>query len=267
MFQDTQPATLDATGGTDPWAPFRVARPQECLALLRQLRDVPVPLNLNGPDGSMLNTTLWTVDAAAGRISFSADANVITGISAMDRLVEADEAVAVAYMDSVKLQFEVQGIVLVRGAHASTLQCAMPAAIYRFQRRNAYRVRPAESQAPTANFRHPAIPDMPLSLRVLDLSIGGCALWRPRDVPPLQAGTSLGEVTVALDSETRFAVGLSLQHVTALGRGGDNGGSGGSGDSGVRLGCEWQRLGGNAARVLQRWIDQAQKRRRLHALD
>ena len=257
MFQDTQPATLDATGGSDPWAPFRVARPQECLALLRQLRDGPLPLNLSGPDGSMLNTTLWTVDAAAGRISFCADA----GMPAAERLVQADEAVAVAYMDSVKLQFVVQGMVLVRGTQASTLQCAMPAAIYRFQRRSAYRVRPAESQAPTAHFRHPAIPDMPLALRVLDLSIGGCALWRPQDVPPLQAGTSLGEVTVALDSETRFTVGLSVQHVTSLGGGCK------SGDSGERLGCEWQRLGGNAERVLQRWIDQTQKRRRLLALD
>ena len=182
----------------------------------------------------------------------------------MERLVQADEAVAVAYMDSVKLQFDLQGLMLVRGAKSCALQCGLPRDIYRFQRRNAYRVRPAESQAPTANFRHPAIPDMPLSLRVLDLSIGGCALWRPQNVPPLQAGTSLGEVTVALDCETRCAVGLSLQHVTALGRSGDNGGSG---DSGVRLGCEWQRLGGNAARVLQRWIDQTQKRRRLQVLD
>jgi hypothetical protein len=36
--------------------------------------------------------------------------------------------------------------------------------------------------------------------------------------------------------------------------------------AGVRLGCEWQRLGGAAERTLQRWIDQAQKRRRMLSL-
>ena len=253
MFEHTQPATLDAAGGADPWAPFRVTRPEECLALLRQLRDGPVPINLNGPDGTLLTTTLWTVDAAAGRLIFTAN----PGLPALDRLVEADEAVAVAYMDSVKLQFELQGIVLVRGASASMLQASLPAALYRFQRRSAYRVRPADRQTPKANFYHPGIPDMQLALRLLDVSIGGCALWCPQDVPPLQAGTVLGEVSVALDGDTRFTVSLQLQHISSLGLG----------DNGLRLGCEWQRLSGSAERVLQRWIDQTQKRRRLLALD
>ena len=253
MFEHTQPATLDAAGGVDPWAPFRVTRPQECLALLRQLRDGPVPVNLNGPDGSLLTTTLWSVDEASRRLSFT----VNLGMPALDRLVEADEAVAVAYLDSVKLQFELQGIVLVRGALASTLQASLPAALYRFQRRSAYRVRPADSQTPKANFYHPGIPDMQLALRLLDVSIGGCALWCPQDVPPLQAGTVLGEVSVALDGDTRFTVSLQLQHISSLGLG----------NNGLRLGCEWQRLSGSAQRLLQRWIDQTQKRRRLSAQD
>ena len=50
---------------------------------------------------------------------------------------------------------------------------------------------------------------------------------------------------------------LSLQHVTSLSRG----------EGGVRLGCEWQIQGGPGERVLQYWIDQTQKRRRLLSLD
>ena len=91
MFQDTRPAELDADGGADPWAPFRVSRPQECVALLRQLRDGQVPINLNGPDGSTLTTTLWSIDDKQSQLSFTAD----PGIPALDRLVEADEGVAV----------------------------------------------------------------------------------------------------------------------------------------------------------------------------
>ena len=253
MFHDTRPAELDASGGEDPWAPFRVNHPQERLSLLRQLRDGQVAVILNGPDGAVLTSTLWSVDGPQGRLSFTAD----PGLPALGRLAEADEAVAVAYMDSVKLQFDLQGFMVVRGGQTCTLQCSPPQAIYRFQRRGAFRVRTPERQAPTAHLRHPSIPDMRLGLRVLDVSIGGCALWFPQDLPPLQAGTRIADVIVELDPDTRFTTALQLQHVTSLS----------AGDSGVRLGCEWKNLGGAAERVLQRWIDQTQKRRRLLTLD
>ncbi len=253
MFHDTRPAELDTSGGEDRWAPFRISHPQERLALLRQLRDGQVPIILNGPDGATMTSTLWAVDETQPRLSFT----INPGMPAVGRLVEADEAVAVAYMDSVKLQFDLHHIVAVHGTQASTLQCALPQSIYRFQRRNAYRVRSGERQAPTARLRHPSIPDMQLGLRVLDLSIGGCALWLPKDLPTLQAGTRIADVVVELDLENRFSATLQLQHVTALG----------THDTGVRLGCEWQQLSGQSERVLQRWIDHTQKRRRLLALD
>jgi c-di-GMP-binding flagellar brake protein YcgR len=253
MFHDTRPAALDASGGEDAWAPFRVTHPHERLSLLRQLRDGQQAVILNGPDGAVLTSSLWSVDGPQGRLSFTAD----LGLPALTRLVDSDEAVAVAYMDSVKLQFDLHGFMVVRGGQTTTLQCTQPEVIYRFQRRGAFRVRTPERQAPTAHLRHPSIPDMRLSLRVLDVSIGGCALWFPHDLPPLQAGTRISEVTVELDSDTRFTTTLQLQHVTSLG----------AADSGVRLGCEWKNLGGAAERVLQRWIDQMQKRRRLLSLD
>ncbi|MDP1902191.1 MAG: flagellar brake protein [Rubrivivax sp.] len=255
MFQDTRPAELDTMGGPDPWADFRVTHPQERLRLLRELRDGNVPVILNTPGGSALSTTVWAVDEAQRRLNFSAE----MGLPQLERLVEADEAVAVAYLESVKLQFELQDFVLVRGAQACTLQCRLPGEIYRFQRRSAYRVRTGGPQGSVVRLRHPAIPDMPLALRMLDVSIGGCALWLPDKVPALQAGTRLGEVHVELDIETRFSTSLAVQHVSSQGRSTTNAG-------GVRLGCEWKPLNHGAERVLQRWIDRAQQRRRLLAL-
>ena len=87
MDLDTRPAALDASGGEDRWAPFRIGNPQECAAVLRQLRDGQVSVILNGPDGSAICTTLWSADAQQGRISFSAN----PGTPALDRLVEADD--------------------------------------------------------------------------------------------------------------------------------------------------------------------------------
>ncbi|MDP1648078.1 MAG: PilZ domain-containing protein, partial [Rubrivivax sp.] len=117
--------------------------------------------------------------------------------------------------DSVKLQFDLHGLVLVRGATASALQCGLPGEVYRFQRRSAYRVRPLAHPLPVAHFRHPTQPGRVLALRIIDLSMGGCALWLPDDVPPLQAGTRFGEMRCELDTETRFTATATVQHVSA----------------------------------------------------
>jgi len=259
MFEDTRPAELDAAGDADAWADFRVRPEIERLRVLRELRDGNVPVMLSSPGGDMLTTSLWALDEPQRRLTFNADA----GSALLTRLVASDEAVAVAYCDSVKLQFDLHGLVLVRGATASVLHAALPTEILRFQRRSAYRVRPPEPHLPVARLRHPSMPDMALALRILDVSVGGCALWLPADVPPLQAGTELGDLRLELDAQTQFSCAATLHHVSPLGHA-DRSPAGKQG--GKRVGCEWRQLASHAERVLQRWIDQAQKRRRMLTL-
>ncbi|MDP3083314.1 MAG: flagellar brake protein [Rubrivivax sp.] len=251
MFDDTRPAALDAAGSADPWGPFRVGRPSEVLALLRQLRDANAAVVLSAPGGVSYTCTLWAVDQAQGRLNFSAD----DSHPQLQSLLAANEVVAVAYLDSVKLQFDLQGLLLIRGAQACALQSELPAQLLRFQRRDAYRVRAPQRHAASARLRHPAIPEMALCLRVIDVSIGGCALAVPADVPPLQPGHVLHGVRIELDADTRFEIGLQLHHVTSIQ----------PDETGLRLGCGWLRLEGGAERALQRYIDLAQRRQRLLA--
>ena len=253
MFEDTRPASLDALGSGDALAEFRVTAPGEIRALLKQLMDEVVPLNLSASDGSAYTTTLWTIDPAAGRISFTAD---MTSPAVHD-IVEADECVAVAYLDRIKLQFDVHDLMIVQGHKASVMQARLPREVFRFQRRNTYRVRTIERTAPTASFRHPAIPDMSVALRVLDVSIGGCALLLPSNIPALQPGAVIKGVRLSLDAETQIDAGLMLHHVTSTGA--ENGS--------VRLGCEVVGMSPAAQRALQKYIDQTQKRRRMMALE
>lgn len=253
MFQDTQPAPLPAEGGREAWSDFRVTHPGEMLGLLRQLRQGDVPVQLSIPDGQTLGTTLWSLDDQARRLGFSFDPSNPRA----EALLASDELVAVAYLDSVKLQFDLPGAVLVRGRDGAALQAPFPSEMYRFQRRSAYRVRTLERSSPTAHLRHPSLPEMLLPLRVIDVSIGGCALLVGHDVPPLQPGTRLASVRVELDADTRFETGLQLQHVTDIQ----------PGARAVRIGCAWDRLSPAAERTLQRYIDQTQKRRRLLSLD
>lgn len=252
MFQDTRPASLDPAGAVDAWAEFRVADSAELLRLLEQLRDRSMPVTLSAPQGSSATSQLWSVDPAQRQISFSADADSLQ----MQRLAQADEAVAVAYLDSVKLQFDLADLMLVHGLRSCALRARLPSLLYRFQRRAAFRVRSFERRAPQARLRHPSLPDMRLSLRIVDLSVGGCALVLPDDVPALQPGSRLGGVRIELDGDSGFDATLSLQHVSAMQGGGH----------GMRLGCAFVDLDGPAQRALQRYIDQTQQRQRLLAL-
>ncbi len=237
-------------GGLDE---FRISAPREILAMLKQFQDGNVLLNLNGSNGAMLSTTLWSLDPTRGQLSFSADAHA----PVTQQLVECDEAVAVGYLDSIKVQFDVQGLVLVRGVGGSAISARMPRELFRFQRRNSFRVRPLLRSSPVARVRHPAIAEMQLALRVIDVSIGGCALFLPDDVPPMQPGMVMNQVQLDLDADTRVMANLRLQHVSVLN----------AEARGARLGCEFLQLGADGERTLQRFIDQTQKRRRLMSLE
>jgi c-di-GMP-binding flagellar brake protein YcgR len=247
---ETMPMPLDALGaapgGLDE---FRLSAPREIAAMLRQLCDGSVQLNLNASDGSVVSATIWTIDAERGALGFSVDPSD----PALHALLECQDVVVVGYLDSVKLQFDIHNLVLVRGPRASVLSCNYPREMFRFQRRNAYRVRPLLRSTPVARVRHTDIAEMQLTLRVLDVSIGGCALFLPDDVPPMQVGGVVNQVQIDLDADTRFHVNLRLQHVTALN----------NESRGVRLGCEFVRADANALRALQRFIDLTQKRGKL----
>lgn len=245
---------LDAMGsGPSGLDEFRISAPREINAMLRQLYDGNIQVNLNAADGNMVHGTIWTLDGDRGTLGFAIDAND----PALHPLLECQEVVVVGYLDSVKLQFDISDLVLVRGPQASVLTGPIPREMFRFQRRSAYRVRPVQRSTPMAKLRHTDFGDMRLTLRVLDVSLGGCALLLPLDVPPMQLGGIINQVEIELDADTRFQVNLRLQHVTALN----------TDTQGARLGCEFVRADSGALRSLQRFIDLTQKRGRLLSLN
>jgi c-di-GMP-binding flagellar brake protein YcgR len=246
---ETLPTPLDELiGNHGGLSEFRLTSTVEIAAMLQRLCDDNVAINLNGPDGSACLVQLWTVDKARRSISFSANAND----PQLQAVLQGNEAVVVCYLDHIKLQFEVQDMVLVHSGRSSALKCEMPKEMFRFQRRDSFRVKPLLRNAPMARLRHPMIPDMQLHLRVLDVSIGGCALFLPDDVPLLSPGTLINGVVLELDQGTRLQVNLRLQHITSTN----------ADAQGLRLGCEMVEAPRDTLRMLQNYIDQTQKRRR-----
>jgi flagellar brake protein len=248
------PMPLDALGsGPSGLDEFRITTPSAIGAMLKLLVDGNVQLNLNASDGSVVSATLWSADLSRGSIGFSVNPDD----PALHALIECQEAVIVGYLDSVKLQFDASNLVLVRGSRGCILNCGWPREMFRFQRRGAFRVRPLLRSTPTARFRFGAdAAEREFALRVLDVSIGGCALFLPAGMPAIEPGSRLAQVQIDLDADTRFDVDLRLQHVTAFN----------ADAKGVRLGCEFLRPDATVQRTLQRFIDLTQKRGKLLVL-
>jgi flagellar brake protein len=246
----TQPAPLSALGG-HAIDDFRVAHPVEVLALLRRLVDGAVLVQLSAAGGAAYTSTLWTVDAQARRLSLDAD----PAHPQIRALIDAGEATAVAYLDAIKLQFDLHGLMLAHGTHASALQAVLPDVLYRFQRREFFRVRTRDGAI--AHLRHPASGGQMLTLRMLDVSIGGCALLLPHDAPEIAPNTRIDDVRLELDADTLIVAPLTVMHV-----------SGGFGNTarGIRLGCSFARLDHTAQRSLQRYIDLTQRREKFLSL-
>lgn len=251
---ETNRAPLDMQAGSRAGLDaFRVASSREIVAMLRGLSNGSVPVELRGThQGQVCTTTIWCLDPGRGMLGFRAD----TSDRQLQSLLDHGAALAVAHPNNVKVQFEAMNLVLVRGDHVDVLSCDVPSEMFRFQRRHAYRVRPPMRSAPSARLFHPARVETELMLRVIDVSIDGCALFLPDDVPALLPGVLLDRVEIDLDADTRFQASLRLRHVTAIN----------TEARGVRLGFAFERVGGDALRSLQRFIDQTQKRGRLLAL-
>lgn len=245
---ETLPMPLDALsrqpGGLEE---FRITDSYEIQSLLRQLCDTGSLVTLCGPGGLSYTTSLWAVDAARKVVCFSAESHD----PRLHALLEAGEVAAVGYLDSIKLQFDVSGLVMVRSGNNAALNAGYPKEMYRFQRRSNYRVKPLHSNVPAAVLRHPAIPEMQLELRILDLSLSGVALFLPDNVPAIAPGVQINQCQIELDADTLLTVNLIVHHVTSLNHE----------SKGTRLGCEMSGVDNATARDLQRYIDYTQKRR------
>jgi c-di-GMP-binding flagellar brake protein YcgR len=224
---------------------YRITSQAEIQALLQQMLDSRALVTLSGPGGDSYTTMMWQADPSRRILCFGAS----DGDARLQALLECDEIVAVAYLDSIKVQFDLDGVVEVKGQHRA-LNANYPKVAFRFQRRSAFRVQPFASPSPVARFRHPAMPDMQLALRVLDISLSGVALFLPDNVPMIAAGVKIGHCDLDLDDETKIEVGLVIHHVTAIH----------PESRGARLGCELVGLDWSD-RSLQFYINQTQKRR------
>lgn len=223
----------------------------EIASLLTQARDQDRPVVLRGTSGRDTTCTLWAVDEKAARLYFGIDEHA----PALPALLEDGHAGASTSLAGIRIDFEVDSLVLVRGAQSCSLQSSFPRCLFRFQRRESYRVRIAQRSGPAVRLSTAQRPGETAVLRVQDISLGGCSLEWPQDLTPIQAGTCLKSAKVDLGPGERFTADLLVHSWLPNTTG-----------PGYRLGCAWKNVDGLAQRILQRYVDDAQRRWRSPAL-
>jgi c-di-GMP-binding flagellar brake protein YcgR len=253
-FLDTQPAEIHLFLGDDRWEQFRVGDPRQRLAALRDFCRGSVPLTLGAPDRPTLVAALWAVDELHNNLSFSLTPEAATHVYG---LISAPQVWAAGYLDDAKVQFECTGLRIERSPAGLTLRVDIPQYVYSMPRRAAVRVRRVDALAPTVQFNHPMADLTPMRMRVLDISMTGCALWRAAGEMPLPPGTVLPRVQVQLDQSQGFLTDMLVQHMTY----------GSDPRAGMRIGCEWENLQPYAAKILENWISRGRRRRELISLD
>lgn len=237
-----EPANTDLKVNTTP----------EILGLLRDIQNKGLMLTLVAPDGCNYAAALRLTEAELPSLSFGANPQDPN----LHRLLEADDVIAVAYLDRIKVQFQLDNLLLVTGPDGSTLRADLPREMFRFQRRDSFRVRPIETGAPRATLSDPQNQTRTLKLRILDVSMGGMAVFASEDMAPASTfpvGTLLAPVELQLDRSTQLQVQLRVQHVSDFN----------VESKGVQLGCAFESLSGAASGILQRYIDHTQKRQRM----
>ncbi len=251
-FLDTQPAPIDSLDMAGPWAKFRVHDPRRQIATLREICRNDKPLTLGAPGGPSIAVSLWSVDDHAAKLHFK----VGEGVANPLEITRQPDLWAAAYLDDAKVQFALPSVMLSNEGGTSVLVADAPKLMYHLPRRRAVRVKRDHDKAPTVRFRHPLSPEITTELRVLDISISGCALWRPDGVMPLLPGMELRRVEVELDDHTIVFSDLGVQHATTVT--GPN--------PGARVGCAWRGMPAPAQERLRSWIQGGRRRRELISL-
>jgi flagellar brake protein len=225
---------------------FRIASPRRVEEMLIRLLMEKEAVALHA-HGAVLTAKLAAVEKDADRLRL----DVAAADQDIHAFLQGDEMIAVGLLDNIKVQFDLHEPTWVRDGQHDFIDCKLPRELFRFQRRDAYRVRPLWSDSPRATVDLPGATDSGLPLRVVDVSLGGCALLLQSPRPSFDETALLVGVLIALDGDTAFSVDMKVRNVTPIA----------GADSGTRIGCEFVNAQGDVQRLLQRYLFDSEKRR------
>lgn len=241
-----QPQFLPETDAAE-LEPFRVSGPVAIKALLRDLivRRALIALYARNRFEEFVVTQLVRFDDRNIELDFVTDQN------RQNAMLSGAGGIVIGFLDTIKVQFEVDELRIVDSAHGPVLRCSMPDEVFRIQRRDAFRVRPLASEPVTCQVRDHVGGET--GYRVIDFSVTGFSLSvAPGETLP-EEGASLRHCRIEIGRRIAIPCDVVVRHVST-GLLSENGAH--------RVGCEFQHLSSEAERSLQLAVMDIEKRSR-----
>jgi c-di-GMP-binding flagellar brake protein YcgR len=232
---------------------FGIDDDAERLRLLRALAASRERVTLYSSDdvNSHIVSCVLAVDAAAGTI----DLEFNTDVAGRDAFRDSAGVTAVALLDRVKLQFELNRFTLVGDGEHSRLRAPLPRGLVRLQRRDAFRVEPSASAVPRLWLREHG---GERAVRILDVSATGLAFEVVADAVVPRVGARLCACRLELPAMAPIRCDLLVRAVEPNVDPFSDPAEGAP----LRVGCAFDALEPSAARAVQVFVNLAQARGR-----
>ena len=229
---------------------FQVHSRVEILGVLRALhaQRVLVTLYFNRDQEFML-TTLLTINPEFEEMVF--DAGPDQKLNA--RLTDSQDITGVAFVDSVKVQFNASRVEDTVFEDSPAFRMRLPDSMLRLQRRNFYRIPTPIAKPLRCTVACPELPEHSTELIVVELGCGGLGVTVDPAQLQVDPGTRLEQFTLVLPNEGTVQCALIVRHIYDASKGALRR---------HRLGCQFVDLPSPAASLVQRYVNKVDRERR-----
>ncbi len=220
---------------------FRIYSHVEVVTLLRSLVRARSRCSVQFGEGAQdfLATTLLAVNPEFEELVFDCGSDPV----ANGRLQRAAALEFFTSLDQIRIQFSTHAAEPTIHERLPALRVRLPESVVRLQRREYFRVATPVVKPLLAAVPDPKDPRRTLQLRLLDLSVGGFAMFLPEGEAPPALGSELEGCSLELPEAGRVIFNASVRSVAIHSR-----------PPGTRIGCAFLRLPGQAHKSIQRQI-------------
>ncbi len=229
---------------------FQVHSRIEIIGVLRALhaQRALVTLYLN-PGQEFILTTLLSINTEFEEMVF--DAGPDHKLNA--RLTDSTRITGVAFVDSVKIQFNASRVEDTVFEGSPAFRIRLPDSMLRLQRRNFYRIPTPIAKPLRCTVACPEHPEHSAELVVVELGCGGLGVTVDPAQLQVDTGARLEQFTLALPDEGTVQCALIVRHIYDASKGAIRR---------HRLGCEFVDLPSPAANLVQRYVNKIDRERR-----
>lgn len=169
-------------------------------------------------------------------------------------LLDSKKIVFVTFIELIKIQF------ILNGAQEKTIEDGKPAlkfsipeSLMRLQRRNHFRVQTPKGQPIVCFVPMSDHPDRGMNVDIFDISLGGVAMMQAGEEVRLAPGMIFPRCRMNIPDVGELITDIEIRHVPE------------ADERGIRsIGCKFVNIPANMVNVLQRYIIQVERAKRVH---